>query len=388
MGPDAQVRADFARRADRIGVEVAGPVADDVDRLARFPAEAIDALRSEGFMSALVPTELGGKDASLGAVTDAVCALGRHCGSTSMIYAMHLMQLACLVRHGRSPALRHYLEELSAEQFLLASATTEVGVGGDIRTSICALEGTDGRFHLEKQAPVVSYGEYADAVLVTARRHPDSAPNDQVLVLCRREGLSLDAVGGWDTLGFRGTCSLGFTLRAEGEQSSVLDDPFAQIAARTMLPISHVLWGSVWLGIASGALDKARRFVRTEARKQLGVAPPSALRLAELMTLHQQFKALVQGAVHEYESRYDNPEALMAVNFAVAMNSLKVSTSRLVVDIVTGALTICGMAGYRHDSPYSLGRLLRDAHGAALMVNNDRILANNAQLLLVPWDDG
>jgi len=41
------------------------------------------------------------------------------------------------------------------------------------------------------------------------------------------------------------------------------------------------------------------------------------------------------------------------------------------------------MAGYRQDSPYSLGRLVRDAHGAAVMVNNDRILANNAQMLLV-----
>jgi acyl-CoA dehydrogenase len=33
-----------------------------------------------------------------------------------------------------------------------------------------------------------------------------------------------------------------------------------------------------------------------------------------------------------------------------------------------------------------MGRLLRDAHGAALMVNNDRILANSAQLLLVGRD--
>jgi acyl-CoA dehydrogenase len=33
-----------------------------------------------------------------------------------------------------------------------------------------------------------------------------------------------------------------------------------------------------------------------------------------------------------------------------------------------------------------MGRLLRDSFGAALMVNNDRILANNAQLLLVHKD--
>ena len=71
------------------------------------------------------------------------------------------------------------------------------------------------------------------------------------------------------------------------------------------------------------------------------------------------------------------------MSFAITMNALKVSASELVVEIVHRALQICGMAGYRNDSPYSLSRLLRDALGAALMVNNDRITANNAQLLLV-----
>ena len=65
------------------------------------------------------------------------------------------------------------------------------------------------------------------------------------------------------------------------------------------------------------------------------------------------------------------------------MNSLKVSASTLVVDVIQKALLICGMPGYANRSPYTLGRLLRDAYGAQLMVNNDRINANNAQLLLV-----
>ena len=47
------------------------------------------------------------------------------------------------------------------------------------------------------------------------------------------------------------------------------------------------------------------------------------------------------------------------------------------------ALSICGMAGYRVCSPYGLGRLLRDAHGAALMVNTDHILAANARMLML-----
>lgn len=377
----------LAQRASRIGREVAGPASDDVDRSARFPFEAMDALRSERMLSALVPPELGGEGASLGDSAQAVTALGRHCASTAMVYAMHLMQLACLVRHGRSKALLDYTRELAHEQWLLASATTEAGVGGDTRTSICAVERSGASFRLRKEAPVISYGEQADAVLATARRDPDSPPSDQVLVLCRRPGLELAPVGDWNTLGFRGTCSLGFVLTAEGPQDQILDDPFGEISSATMLPVSHVLWGSVWLGIASAALARARRYVQAEARKRPGVTPAGALRLAELATVYQQMSELVTGAISRFESVKDDTEALSAMGFAVHMNNVKVATSRLVVEIVGAAMVICGMAGYREDSPYSMGRLLRDAHGAALMVNNDRILANNSQLLLVSREE-
>jgi acyl-CoA dehydrogenase len=373
--------------AVRIGEEVAGPAADDVDRKARFPTEAMEAMRSAQLLSVLVPSDLGGDGVSIGEVGEMVGVLARHCASTAMIYAMHQMQVACLVRHGRSEFLREYQKAIVDRQLLLASATTEIGVGGDIRTSKCAVERRDGRFTLEKKAPVISYGESADGVLATARRSPESPGSDQVLVLCREPGLTLEATSGWDTLGFRGTCSLGFTLRAEGDERQVLDDPFADIASRTMLPVSHVLWSSVWLGIAGAAVDRARRFVRTEARKNPGVTSPAAVRLSELMTVFQQMEALVHGAARTYDEVYDDAETLSGMGFAIAMNGLKVSASTLVVDIVGKALLICGIAGYREDSPYSLGRLLRDAYGAAVMVNNDRIIANNAQMLLVHKED-
>ena len=48
---------------------------------------------------------------------------------------------------------------------------------------------------------------------------------------------------------------------------------------------------------------------------------------------------------------------------------------------------VAGLSAYRNDTPYSLGRHLRDAYSAALMVNNDRILANTAQLVLALRDD-
>ena len=73
--------------------------------------------------------------------------------------------------------------------------------------------------------------------------------------------------------------------------------------------------------------------------------------------------------------------------FAIRMNNLKLAASCQVVDIAHQAMLICGMSGYREDSAFSLGRLLRDATGAALMINNDRIYGGNAAMLLVSKDD-
>jgi acyl-CoA dehydrogenase len=374
---------DVAARMTAIADEVAGPAAADVDDRARFPTETIEALKAEGLLAALVPVEFGGGGASLEEVSQGLVSLGRRCASSAMVVAMHHIQVACLVRHGRSEALQNYLQELAGHQYLLASATTEVGTGGDVRSSVCALEVTDGHFRLEKQAPVISYADDSDAVLVTARRTADSPESDQVIVLCRPPGLELEQVGEWNALGFRGTCSTGFVLRATGDADEVFPESYADISTHTMLPMAHLMWSSVWLGIASDAVDLARRFVQREARRKPGTTPPAALRLAEVTVVHQQFVDMVQSSLARFAAAGTDADRLSSIGFGVGMNALKVSSSTLVVDIVRECMLICGLASYRLDTPFSLGRHLRDAMGASLMVNNDRIMANNAQMLLV-----
>ncbi|MDA8342805.1 MAG: acyl-CoA/acyl-ACP dehydrogenase [Actinomycetota bacterium] len=377
--PTAELVATVTNVADA----VAAAHAADVDRRARFPTEALAALAAEGVLAALVPAALGGPDRPLSEVAESVAALGRQCASSAMVLAMHHIQVACLARHGNTPALRELTAGLVDRPLLLASATTEVGIGGDVRSSRCALERGGGRFHLVKEAPVISYGAQADAVLVTARRDAASPPNDQVLVVCRPPDLELEQVSEWDTLGFRGTCSPGFVLRASGDDDLVLPEPYGEISARTMLPVAHVLWGAVWWGIASAAAQRARAFVQAAARKSPGTPPEAARRVAELLAVHGQLADAVRGGARRFDDARDDPGVLSSVGFALAMNSLKVSASTLVVDVVHRAVQVCGMAGYRDGGPYGLGRHLRDAYGAALMVNNDRILGNNAQLLLV-----
>jgi acyl-CoA dehydrogenase len=166
-----------------------------------------------------------------------------------------------------------------------------------------------------------------------------------------------------------------------------MPEPYADISARTMLPTSHVVWTSLWLGIATDAVNRARAYIRAEARKKPGTTPPGALRLAELVSVLQTMRATVHDAVAEYARNIDDPEALSSMSFALRMNNVKIAASRLVVEVVAAAMQITGITGYRRDSKFSLERHLRDAYGAALMINNDRIYGANASILLVVKDD-
>jgi acyl-CoA dehydrogenase len=388
FGAAPALRPELLASARELAQSVLAEHASDVDRRARFPRESVDALRRAKLLGCAVPEALGGQGASVPELAALCAALAEQCASTAMVFAMHQIQVLCVLRHAGAEAhWQRYLGECAERQLLIASATSELGVGGDIRSSQCAVERSGERFTLSKQASVISYGEHTDDILVTARRGPDAAPNDQVLALVRRGDYTLEKRGEWDTLGMRGTCSLGFLLRAEAPLAQLLPESFAQIAAMTMHPVSHILWSAVWLGIASSAVAIARKYVRGEARKKPGVTPPSALRAAELVNQLHVLRAGLRDAMQEYGQRYDDADALEGLGFQIRMNNLKVAVSEQAPPIVAKALSICGIGGYRNDSPYALGQKLRDAYGAGVMILNDRLYGTNATLLLVSKED-
>jgi len=369
---------------------VAAEHADDVDRQGRFPAEAVAALRAAGALSWGIPLQYGGASAGIDDLADATLELSRRCAATGMIFAMHQIQVASIVRHmADSLWFRNYLEGVVREQRLIASATSEVGLGGDMRKSIAAVtpvaNSQENLVQFEKKASTISYGAYADDLLTTLRRTPDAESGDQVLVLTHFSEMDAKPMSTWDTLGMRGTCSPGFVVRTTCLTDQILPVPFASIAAETVVPVSHILWANVWLGISTDAFSRAQNFVRAQARQNPGVTPPTALRLSELSSRMAEFRALVHGATQEYMGLADSDRraGLSTIGYAVRINNLKIAASEAAAEACQGALRICGFAGYGNSGPFSVGRQLRDAHSAALMIANDRLLATNAALLLV-----
>jgi len=380
----------FLESARRIAVDVAAPNAASVDAQSRFPSEAIDALKEAGLLGALVPDALDGPAVDFVTVFAICYLLGRYCASTAMIFAMHQIQVACLLLHHRDVEWqRDFLRRIAREQLLLASATTEGGIGGDLSRSSCAVLRDGNRFTIEKRGTVISYGENADAVLITARAGPASLPTDQVIAVALKPQCTLERTAGWDALGMRGTCSNSYLLRAAGHVDQVLKDPYSEISPHTMVPVAHLTWSSVWLGIATDAVAKARTFVsRQKHPVGEGIQPSAnAMRLAAAVSQLQAMKANIVSAARLYEAAAKSQDGA-SLSFSIAMNNLKTSTATRAVEVINQAMLICGIAGYKNDTPFSLGRHLRDAHSAALMVNNDRIDANTASLLRVHKLDG
>jgi acyl-CoA dehydrogenase len=371
----------------RISSDVAAAHADEVDREGRFPHETIEALREIGALSMLVPTSLGGGGVGLETVAECARRLGRACGASAMVFAMHQIQVAVIVRHlpGQS-WFEDYLTRLSSEQRLIASVTSEVGTGGDMGRSIAAVQSAgEGESSFEKQAPTVSYGAHADDLLTTLRRGPDADTGDQVAVLTLRGQATLEPTGTWDVLGMRGTCSPGATVRATFSDEQIMAEPFARIASESMVPISHVLWSHLWLGIAEDAFARGRAFVRAAAKRAPGVQPPAASRLARVLSELSMLRAEVDSGLRDFVAASDSPGRtdLNTMGAALRFNNLKVAASEHAVDICRGALDVCGIVGFKNDTPFSVGRHLRDTMSAPLMIANERINQTNAGLLLI-----
>ena len=381
--PPAADADDLRVRADKAAA-IAMAHAEAVDAQSRFPAEAIEAARTERLLGAAVPREFGGEGRTVSEIADICYALGRACASTAMIYAMHQTKVACIVRHGRgSPWHQLLLRRICGEQMLLASSTTEGERGGDIRNSTAPIERSGERIALERQAAVISYGEAADAIVTTARRSAEAAGSDQVLAVFLKHDYTLERLANWDALGMRGTCSSGFKLKASGASDQVLPVPYGEIHARTMMPVAHLFWSAVWAGIAAAAVERARGFVRKATAHADGVAPPGAAHLTRAQATLRTLRETIAAALARIEAAGDDATILESVDFQTALTLLKVNASELAVAVVMSAMQACGLAGYRNDTEFSLGRHLRDILSAPVMITNDRILANLATASLL-----
>jgi acyl-CoA dehydrogenase len=183
----------------------------------------------------------------------------------------------------------------------------------------------------------------------------------------------------------RGTCSPGFEVRAQFAPEQTLPAPFSTVMCETHVPVSHILWSHVWLGIATEAFERGRAFVRAAARRNPGGPVPAAHSLSKVMSELAMLRAEVRSGLEDFtgDATDADRERLSTMAMILRFNNLKLAASEQAPRICTAVLEVIGIAAYKNDSPFGVGRQLRDALSARLMVANERIHAVDAGLLLI-----
>ncbi|WP_328324370.1 MULTISPECIES: acyl-CoA dehydrogenase family protein [unclassified Streptomyces] len=362
---------------------VAGEHAARTDRDAEFPVEALDALRGTGLLGLMVPVSHGGLGGTVADLVAAAQTLGRSDMSVGMIFAMHCQQAEAIVRYGDRALRDELLPGIAKGGIYLASVTTEAGKGGHLLSAQAQLTGGDGQLAIDRFAPVVTGGGYADGFLITMRSPGAVADSDVSLVYAHRSQLDISGSGEWQPMGMRASHSGPLTLSGSVPARQVVGEQggFHEIAARVFGPLAHLGWSAVWLGTAAGALSRVLRLLRSPAgRARFDLS--SELLLSRISRSRQRLEAvhaLLTRALGVVESGDD----LSAPSRQLLLNSLKITAADECHAAVDGLVTALGLRhGYLKDSPTHLERALRDLRSAALNYSNDRLHLADGRLAL------
>ncbi|MEU6072779.1 acyl-CoA dehydrogenase family protein [Micromonospora sp. NPDC047074] len=362
--------------------------ADTIDDEARVCEPGMAELRRSGLMGLLVPQEHGGLGGGLTDLVEIAQLLADGCTSTAMIWAMHCQQVDTLV-HFAAPALRdRLLPRIARGELYLASVTTGPSTGGHLLSSASPLTDTAQGLQVDREAPIVTGGAYAEGFLITMRSSPDAPENEVSLVYADRDQLDIVERGDWDTLGMRGTHSLGLKITGVVSRSQVVggDGGFRTVALESMAPVGHLAWAACWLGAARSALGELVGLLRS-AQRPRSIDVRSELvaeRLARIRIDLELVGAYLNRVTDEVIRLRAAGTSLAGTATQIHLNTLKVTAAELTFQSVDRMVQLAGLSiGYRRRSAVPLERHFRDLRSAALNYANDRLLTATGALTLM-----
>jgi alkylation response protein AidB-like acyl-CoA dehydrogenase len=299
---NVQILQEGAKHETRTAVEIARSLgkafaarAGDYDATDTFAAENFREIKAAGLLSAGIPAELGGGNASYRELCDMLRETARHCSGTALALAMHTHPIAAAVwrwRKGDKAPVEGLLKRVAAEKLMLLSTG-----GNDWLSGSGTAEKAEGGYYFSGRKRFVSGAEAGDILMTMA------CDGDTVLhagVPMKSEGIRIEQT--WRTLG----------MRASGSQDVVLEKVFvpeASIAVRRPTGVWHpffhlvslVAWPliySVYRGVAEKLRDETvsiamRRRQEDDTQLQIGALDTA---LAVVAATHEQMLALGETA--------------------------------------------------------------------------------------------
>jgi alkylation response protein AidB-like acyl-CoA dehydrogenase len=361
----------FVDLADGLAAEFAERAAEH-DRDGSFPFENYERMAAAGYLGLTVPEELGGMGANLRDLLLAQEHLAGGCGSTALAVNMHVSpigQLASLWRASGDPKLESFLKEAATGKVVYASMTAERGHSVLMKSTAVA-ERVEGGYRVTGDK--IFGTESAVCTQFTSMAQlddPDAGPRVLFFRIPRDiEGMTVKQT--WDTMGMRATQSNDFSLENVFVPEAAVFHSypvghFDAIMLKTVWGWAMPSFGSVYLGIAAGALAYARDVAQQRHRD----GDPAVQRLfAEMEVLLETARAVLYRHADEIASGSLVEGLPVQDGMARAVLTKYVATNNA-VQIVDKALEVVGGAGYYKRSP--LERMYRDVRAGVIMPYNN-----------------
>ena len=149
------------------------PNAPEIDREARFPAEAVRKLGELGFMGVMVPTDLGGAGLDTVSYVLAMEEINRADASVGVIMSVQ-NSLVCgaVLADGTAEQKRRWLPRLASGAVLGCFALSEPQAGSDASNLKCAAVRSSDGWTINGTKNFITNGAHAGVVLLVAQTEP------------------------------------------------------------------------------------------------------------------------------------------------------------------------------------------------------------------------
>ena len=339
---------DFAEKEVR-------PIAEEIDREARFPRETVRRMGELGLMGIAVPEAWGGGGGDTVAYAVALEEVSRACASHGVIMTVN-NSLYCepVARYGTDEQKARFLTPFASGQKLGCFSLTEPEAGSDATNQSTLARREGDAYLLDGRKIFVSNGREADAALVFAQTDRTKGPRGISAFLVEKGTPGFTVVKTEEKLGIRASDTAEFLF--EGcrvpASSRLGEEGQGFRIAMTTIDGGRIGIGAQAVGIAVAAYEASVAYARE--RKSFGVPIGQhqmvQWMLADMATGIEAARLLtLRAACLKDRGEPFGPEAAMAKLFA----------SETAMRVATDAVQVHG--GYGFIKEYQVERHFRDA---------------------------
>ncbi|MGH9245283.1 MAG: acyl-CoA dehydrogenase family protein [Acidimicrobiales bacterium] len=344
-------------------LDVVAADAAAVDEEGRFPERSIDALRRSGLLGLTLPAEAGGLGAGPVEFADVTTRLAAACGSTAMVYLMHVAA-AMPVAAAPPPGLPDAVGHLASGSWLGTLAFSEKGSRSHFWAPLSrAIPDGNGRVHVKAVKGWVTSAGLADLYVVSCLAPDDQHPTDTNLYALATDGHDLVVAAPWDGLGLRGNASAPMEIDTDVDERQRLGargEGF-RLMMEVVLPWFNLGNAAVSVGLARAGLDAAVAHCTGARFEHLDST------LADLPTIRARLAraAIELDATAAYVRETAARMAAGDDTVMLSVLGVKAAANDTALRVTDEAMRVCGGAAF--SKHLAVERAFRDARAGHVM---------------------